>query len=348
MAEVSRWVFGAELPTLLHSDMGWDLASAGSAAVYSSVTSPVRTWTGAPTRHALRWFGGSATARWPAYLAPPTNLGRTGVVVCTFTLAPNNAFGSAGLFFGVIVNGVASTYLQTAVGSTTADLYVAGVFQATTSSIAWGDYHQIAVAYDASANPHRGRVEIDGVVDIAEQTQAAAAATSLNFVFNISPHTAGSYVHECRAFSLFSDSPPVRFVSRGGPDADGTDVGVFTPSSGTDNFSRIDEPYNPATYTENVAASPGDYVEVTTPTFSAMLGMTPQNIDGVSLHVFASGATASMDARMSDDGAAFVDGDDLVLGGTTGHAGVSSNTRPSDAATWSGGDSLTIRTQVTA
>ncbi len=339
MSHFRAWAWGNETSAFLESDMGWGYSNPSTD--YSMVTSPVRTYAGSPTRYAMRIGPLGQSVTLPAYMQPP---GAAGVVSIDFTVDDPNLATARDI---VRANdpGSIGIYCQANAGGTV-DLYVANQFKATSSAYDWSEYHQVAVAYDFSANPWRGRLEIDGVVEITTQTHARAASTLGSFL-SAAPN-GPSYLGSIRTFDDFADSPPLRFMTRIEGTADGTDVGTWTPDSGANNFSRVDSPVEAASYTDNAATTPGDYLEVTGSSLATQLGITPGSIDALDLHVYATtSSSGTIDARLSDDGATFADGADEIISGTT-NAGVSTTTRPGAGGAWTGADTPTYRVHVIA
>ena len=135
-----------------------------------------------------------------------------------------------------------------------------------------------------------------------------------------------------------------RFVTRVEPNADGTNVGIWTPSTGSDDYAVLASPIDASTYTENTSPSPGDRVEVLTNAggddLSDALGTTPSVIDSVAVHSMSSGQSINARAVVGDGTSETTGSTVAISAADPTYAVAVANTKPS-GGNWGGSDQPT-------
>lgn len=352
MAVAWSWAFGPETSTTLLS-LGFSFLNSYFFTPRSTAEA-VYTYTGSPTRWSVE-LGNSGfvpnVINFPSsgganvnqgWLAAPFKL-RAGVNIDTPQQPKLLHVTGNGRF----------TYIQpsNSVGpACTLSLYVDSVFKETTlASFDFSLWKYLALKFDLSGATHYGQIWVDGVAVTAYQSGAAVAASSVTITAQGlsagNTTTIGTYLGQVILYDDPADAGQApRFVTRVEPNADGTDVGTWTPTGAATDWQAVDSPFDAATYTEDAAASTGDRVQVLTSgggsDLATALGTTPTVIDAVTHHNGSSGASVSAKAVIGD-GTSETSGSSSVIGPSTTYLYVTAATKPSSGA-WTGTDAPTL------
>ena len=148
--------------------------------------------------------------------------------------------------------------------------------------------------FDVSASAWTASIYVNGVLEASgSDTVAADVVTAIAFYAahfgTISslgyPNVFGQIiVYDDATADLAAAINPDTFVTRVIPNADGTNVGTWTPSTGSDDYAVVDPPIDATTYTQEASPSVNDRVEVLTnaggASLTTALGLTPSSIYG--------------------------------------------------------------------
>jgi len=346
MAVKWSWAFGQETGTLLNDDMDWQLTAAFTGYVPDNAFT--YTYGGSPGRYSLKVNSGAD------FYLPVQSFTTSGwLTAAIYNDSPN---WTQNTFFLQVIGGNSryiSIYMSNAATSTFA-LYVDNVLKAT-FSVPIGNWYYWALQYDMSADPWSGRVFVDGVAVTATFTDAQTAQTtgsyhSEGFSGNSSFPTAGTtYFAQFTIYDDVADAGEVpKFVTRINPDTDSSEVGTWTPSVGATNVGvTANDPFDPATYTEDTTPISGENVVTTfAADIATQLGVSPTAVEAVTTHAYASGTAIDSFAAAGAAGA-FFNGDNFTpaLADTTyGYATAPIN--PSTVAAWVGTDTVQTKFEI--
>jgi hypothetical protein len=239
-------------------------------------------------------------------------------------------------------------YIQITTGGAL-KLYVDNVLKATaavaTDFLTW---KFLALHFDISANPWKGRVVLDGVELIAEFTDARAADTVAAVLFD-SPVSSDRawYNGQIIVQDAYADASPPRYVTRISPDADVSTVGTWTPTTGTNHASTGVDPFDAATDTTEATPTVGDEVITNyTGDLTAKLGGVPGSVDLVTAHSYSTGLNNTARAEVGDQaGATTTVGATTLIGSDTTYAYASAPTKPSGGV-WAATDTPKCKYEV--
>lgn len=340
------WAFGLEDSTLLN-DMGWALPGATTSYVPSNTFT--YTYAGSPARTSMRVNYGDDMNLPPASFSPQgwvTFAVYNDQPLFRSTSYPVRVIGGGNnrQIYIVMTNGSSSTFA----------LYVDNTFKET-FTLASQNWHYFALQYDMSTNTWSGRAYVNGVAVTAAYTDASTAQTDGAIVLeafsnnNSFPTEGTTYWAQIAVYDSVADTPESpRFVTRINPDTDSSEVGTWTPSAGATNVGvTANDPFDPATYTEEPTPSSGDNVITTFASdIATLVGVNPTTIDGVTAHAYASGTAIDAFAA-SGSGGAFVNGSNFTpdLADTTyGYATAPLN--PNTVAAWVGTDIVQTKFEI--
>jgi hypothetical protein len=263
-------------------------------------------------------------------------------VASYFAYAPITVFG---------VSGRQTYILFSATGAI--KLYVDETFKATSAvSYDWTEWRFLALHFDMSADPWKGRVTVDGVEAIPEFTDPRAADT-VGQVQLAGPINADRewYNGQIIVQDAYADAAPPRFVTRISPDADVSTVatvGAWVPTSGSNFASTGVDPFDAATNTAEATPTIGDEVITGyTGDLTAKLGIVPGSVDLVTVHSYSTGLNNTARAEVGDQaGATTTVGATTLLTSATTYAYASAPVAPGDSAAWEGTDTPKAKYEV--
>lgn len=339
MALLWSWAFGQETAATLNDDMEFSLTSALSGYVPSNAFT--YTYAGSPARWSLRMNFGSDL------FVPTQVFSPQGWI--TMAMYNDAASVGNGTQFIQAFGGVSgrSTYITiTNAASFTFALYVDNTFKES-FSFSINNWRFIALQYDMSGVTWSGRAYVDGVAVTALHTDTQSAEVTGGY--HIEGFSANSYLAQIAIYDDLADAGEIpKFVTRISPDTDSSEVGVWTPSAGATNVGvTANDPFDPATYTEDTTPVSGENVVTTfAADIATQLGVSPTTIDGVTTHAYASGTAIDTFASCGAAGA-FTDGANFtpdVADTTYGYATAPIN--PSTVATWVGTDTVQTKFEI--
>jgi hypothetical protein len=316
------WAFGNEDLTDL-SAMGWTTSNPASGwLTLTSDADKVYTYIGSPTRYG--WImDGYQTFVGEGYLEPPaaavSGMG-SGWIATPWKSAVSTGYTADRTL--IKVTGASGEVIEIRTTSTGAmQLYVSNTFKETSSAADFTTWRYVALRWDMSgadtAGSWSGRIYVDGSAVTALNTEVDAADTAASMRIGPGParnNTPDAYCSQVIVWDSLADSGEVAaFATRIEPTADGTNVGTWTPSTGSDDFAVVDSPFDAATFTQDAAPSASDRVEVVTSTIATGLGITPGSIAGVTAHTYSEGQALTARAIVSVSGGAEAAGSDTAI-----------------------------------
>ena len=325
------WSFGAESFADLQS-MGWTMQQ--NSSWWTQTTTNVYTYTGSPTRYGWEMLGiGYAYCELPA--AVTTTLSQGWIAVPALALSSY----SGGRFLQV-TSGSSNTRIEISTAGALS-LYVGNVFKETSSAQDFSSWRYVSLQFDHSGATWSGRIYVDGSAVTNSQTQAVSAQTASTVLIQGALGTGGFRGH-CFSQVIVWDSTSdagetAYYATRAEPTADGTDVGTWTPSTGSDDFAVVDSPFATATYTQEASPSANDRCEVVTSTLATALGVTPGEVAGVTAHTYSEGETVTARAIVSVSGGTEANGTSTSIS-----AGSTTYAFATDTATYSGTDTIDV------
>ena len=347
MAYKWSWAWGSEPVTLLQSDMGFEFSDT-SVNTFEPRTDEQYKPTGAPTKYSMA-CDLADSIQLPLGVHEGMDQGvismaakNTGADIYNTSYGVISIYGTSGR----------QTYITfTTVGAI--NLYVDQVFKASSAvSYDWTEWRFLALHFDISADPWKGRVTVDGVEAIPEFTDARAADTVGAVSFNC-PRNADRewYNGQIIVQDAYADAAPPRFVTRISPDADVSTVatvGAWVPTSGSNFASTGIDPFDAATNTAEATPTIGDEVITGyTGDLTAKLGIVPGSVSLVTVHSYSTGLNNTARAEVGDQaGATTTVGATTLLTSDTTYAYASAPVAPGDSAAWEGTDTPKAKYEV--
>lgn len=346
MAVKWSWAWGAETAATLETSGGWDFSStsAGNANMSASGGSdPEFTYPGSPTRYTLN-LKSSTWARSPLGIGDPQGWLAGHIFV-------NDAGGWGNNYQILIVYATSNNRairVDTIAGGTL-KFYVDNAFkEQTTTVFPPQTWHHIAIKYDMSGGTWSGQLYVNGVAETSNWTDSGVAQTSTYFQIAGSINSTlanGTFWSGLVHYDDLADpGDQSRYVTRANPTADiNSTFGAWSPA--VNQSAELVSPLNTATTVDNAAPTPTDFLTIDVNNLSVQLGISP-NIYAVSVHGYAAGTGASVQAGVgSSGGGTYVDGSAVVTGSGS-YCTVSSSTNPNTGASWLVGDVPYLRFKI--
>lgn len=358
MALVWSWAFGQETTSQYQAEMDWKtFASAGSVS-FQSASDKVYSYIGSPTRYSHQIAtSGSGFASVPAVAVAPLVTSLEGWVAMPVKRYGASALGSTSPIIAVTgyfsPSGTSNIRIQPVNSTGTVTLYVDNVFKSTSAVYDWSSWHYVALRWDmGSTTPGtwQGEMYIDGTLEGSGNDARADAVVDIDVIYGSPGSSANPWlVGQIILYDAIADSGETPlFVTRVEPTADGTNVGTWTPSTGSDDFAVVDSPFDTATFTEETSPTSGDKLEVLTSgaggtdDLTTQLGITPTSVAGVTAHVYGVGQTITARAVVRDGPAAAssdaATGDTATVDVSTPTYATATATTKSGAVAWTGSD----------
>lgn len=327
------WAFGDESTSDL-SAMGWNPSASG--LTLTSDADKVYSYSGSPTRYGWIFNGNSGVMVLPSSVGAGLTEG--------WLAAPIKGSVLTGLWSGVPIlraTGASGESIDARITSSGAlSLYVSDTFQETTPAIDWLSWRYVALRFDFSSDPWTGQIFVDGVAQTSLATQSDAPDTVANLRIS-GPgrlNTPDAFISQVVVWDSVGDSgeTPV-YATRVEPTSDGTSIGTWTPSTGSDDFAVVASPFDSATYTQEASPSASDRVEVVTSTIATGLGITPGSIAGVTAHTFSEGQALTARAIVSISGGTEASGSSVAIS-----ASATTYATATDTAAYTGTDTIDV------
>ena len=181
---------------------------------------------------------------------------------------------------------------------------------AGTTTLTLDNWHYVCISYDfgvTTPGTAVGTFFVDGtqVATASDNfgpggTESGAKAESGGFS-NTLALTAQVVAYDTGTSEADAAAPI--FVSRLAPNADTSEVGSWTPSTGSTNIGVTAGTFDNATYTAESAPSASDNVVTEVNNLAAQLGLTPGVVRGGTVHSYSSGTNLRARAGIKDSGA---------------------------------------------
>ena len=340
MAVSWSWAFGQETGTLLNDNMEWQLIA--NLANYVPDNAFTYTYAGSPARWSLKVNSGNdmilPIKAWvpTGWLTMAAYNDSAVYTQNTYMLA---VYGGNGRYIAVyLANAATSTF----------ELYVDNVFKES-FAVPIQNWHYWALKYDMSTTTWSGQVYLNGVAVTASYTDTGVAQTTGNFRTEGFSAGSTSYYAQFTVYDDLADAGETPlFVTRISPDVDSSEVGTWTPSAGVTNVGvTANDPFDPATYTEDATPISGENVVTSfVGDIATQLGVSPTSVLGVTTHAYASGTAIDSFAAAGAAGA-FFNGSTFTpdaLDTTYGYATAPLN--PSTVAAWVGTDTVQTKFEI--
>ena len=335
MAYKWSWSWGSESAALLQSDMAFEF-SATDVGTFEPRTTEQYKPTGAPTKYSMACDRND----WIKLPLSVTNNMTQGVISIAVK-ATSLAIITVDTFITVYGSGSRQSFIRLG-NSGAINLYVDLVFKGTSAlNYDWTEWRFVALHFDYSADPWKGKVSVDGVEAIPEFTDTAPVQ-NVGSVLLYSPINADRawYNGQIIVQDAYTDAAPPRYVTRISPDADVSTVGTWVPTSGSNFASTGVDPFDAATNTAEATPTIGDEVITNyTGDLTAKLGIVPGSIDLVTVHSYSTGAANTA-------GATTTAGATELIGLGTTYAYASAPVAPGDSAAWEGTDTPKAKYEV--
>ena len=340
MAISWHWAWGPESIATLQADYGFAFSTLSSMAPTSAV-GEVYTYAGSPTRYSMSARSGRTTTL-PAAAFPATS---QGWVAIPFKNAAAPTLASGPDIIEVIgALSARRTYVDVGTDLKSLRLFVSNIFKESTLPFDWTDWKYVALRWDMSTTTWSGRLYVDGVAATALYTDTTGTAAETGGAISLVSAAVSTgldwLIGQIICRDALGDAGEVRrFVTRVEPGVDGTNIGVWTPSVGVDDFAVLATPLDVSTYTENTVPSALDRVEVVPATdLDTALGTTTTAIDSVMVHGYSSGQAITARVLVGDGTASETAGTtEAISVGATSITEAVANLKPSGGA-WAGTD----------
>jgi hypothetical protein len=335
--------------------MDWVAWSTGNNPV--SAADKVYSYSGSLTRYAVEYGGTQANIMRPPDKAVANwQPGSGGTEQQGWVAVPMKRYnstvagGTSVLYVNTVVSsGDASiTEVRSISGTGLLGLYMGtGTFMGTTGVLDMSGWRYIALKWNHPNNStHTAELWVDGVQEVTGALARTSIATSFHFYLSAAgsfgdfPWIFGQII--CYDDATDAGQTPY-YVTRVSPNADGTNTGTWTDTSGSDHAS-VTDPFDAATYTQEASPSPNDLVEVLVNAGGAdigtQLGITPSSVQNVTLHTYSTGQliTARAELRDSAGSASVTNGPTETIDPTSTTYALVSADAPAAGGTWSGTD----------
>lgn len=177
------------------------------------------------------------------------------------------------------------------------ELYVDSTFYEA-FAMAANNWQYVALKYDMSGATWSGQVFVNGVAATAAYTDAGVAAPlGVHRMSGIGAGTRTMYIAQLIIYDDLADAGEVPlFVTRIAPNADTseTPIGGWVPNpAGLPPFPNYpvtnNDPFDNTTYTEEATPTSGDNVVTEVDNLAVQLGVTSNDVLGVTNHTYSSG-----------------------------------------------------------
>ena len=292
--------------------MGFGVSSSAGANAPSSTN--VYTYTGSPTRYS--W--GMETDQATSGITLPGNAcaGLTeGWVQAPFYAEIASGYDNFKVVIEVLGSGSGRNIRIDTTSTGALTLYVDNTFKESTQPYDFTSWKVVALQWSMTSSTWKGRIYVDGVAATAEYTDARIAETSASIRLGPGPGkdtsgVPGAWLGQVILWDSYSDAGATPyFVTRAEPTSDGTNIGTWTPSTGTDDFAVVDSPFDASTYTQDSLPVASNRCEVVTSTLATALGVTPSSVLGASAHTFSEGQAITARAIVGPSGGTETAGD---------------------------------------
>ena len=339
MAIKWSWAFGPEVSTL-YEDMGWGVENTSNMAPSTAYT---YTYTGSPQRYSLALGVNASELTVPVGCVPPEGW----VSVANYVNGPHHT----GEYFIKVIGNSSGRFTGIAMknaGSNTFALHVDNV-EVDTFVMARDDWQYVALQYSMTGSTWSGRVYVNGADVTPEYTRSRAAETGASCIFHgIANNGNESFLAQIITYDSKADSGQTpRYCTRIEPTVDTATTGTWTPNVGASDFAVLSGSWNAATFTENSGSSAGDNCRVQAQNLATQLGVTPDSIDGITVHTWATGSGQNGFTAISDNDTNYESGSTITPDTSDPtYCFSTAEDQPSNSAVWNATSSVFFKYQV--
>jgi len=347
------WAWGPESGQATYqNDLQW--GSYSNSIISETAADYLYSYTGSPTRYSAgfrgdngaimrppdkavaNWQPGSGGTELQGWVATPIK--RDGLTYATSS-RPVITIQSVDPGFG------STAQVLSLNGSGVLRLYLSGTFIGSSADFDLSVWRYLALKWDMTTTTHTAEFFVDGVSQVSGSL--AGRTQPINSVY-FTLGAVGSFNNRwligqiiCYDDATDAGQTPY-YVTRVSPNADGTNVGAWTASSGGADYVDVTDPFDAATYTQEAGPSPNDLVEVLINAggndIGTQLGITPSSVQNVTLHTYSTGQLITARAELRDSagsGSATVGPTETIDTTSTTYAAVSADA-PAGGGSWTG------------
>jgi hypothetical protein len=305
MAVIWSWAFGAETTTEL-DEMGFARPINGGTQAPQSGPTNVYSY---PAFPGIKYSWGCSGFRWLEYPSSVSTV--TGSVAAAINSQLDWRADSDNWLIGFeTASGRKVRWYVTNAGTETTSCFVDNVL-AGTVVVASGDWQYVAINYDVSTVNWTASFWLNGA-QIASGTSTEVAETSVRYEHGGFSSSGLALLAQLIVYdnaTTAADAATPLFVTRLPPNADDSTVGTWVPSAGATNIGVTNNnPFDPATYTQEATPSSGDNVVTEVNNLVAQLGVTAGSVLGATNHTYSSGTALQAFASCRDSGQVYTDG----------------------------------------
>jgi hypothetical protein len=346
------WAFGPESGATYVADLQWQTYS--TSIISETAADYLYTYSGSLTRYSAG-FRGDATniMRPPDKAVANWQPGSGGTELQGWVATPikrdglTTATGSRQLIRiqTTTSSGAASTIdVESVSGTGVLQLRMSNIFQGSSPVLDLSVWNYLALKWDMTTTTHTAEFFIDGVSQVSGSLAGRTGVISAVY-FSLSAVGSANNRWLIGQIIVYDDATDAGetpyYVTRVSPNADGTNVGTWNPTTTTDHAS-VTDPFNAATYTQEATPSPNDLVEVLINAggndIGTQLGITPSSVQNVTLHTYSTGQliTARAELRDSAGSASVTNGPTESIDPTSTTYAVVSADAPAGGGSWTG------------
>jgi len=338
------WGFGNENGTVLTA-MG---ITTQTSTQYTGVTQDYTfTYPGdTSNRYSLKVRGAHPNIKMPPVAF--VNKGWVAIAILVTDTYCSDSYGPYPIQVTATAGSTNSTYLSFN-NDCSLDLVVGNVFKATGVPVNWNKtWNYVALKYDMSTTTWSGTVYINGAEYISAQTETDTVATAGYFASTGIPHSMRNRLGQIIVWDDLADpGEEIRYVTRltGSSDDSTFTSGSWSPSTGTDDYAVVGSPFDSSTYTEVITPSNGDCVTIRSLSISGSLGITPNAINGITLHGNSAGLAQEARVRIGSGTPTFTAGSTETIASST-YTFATATTQPENGAAWAASSSVDLQYEV--
>lgn len=285
----------------MQGEMQWAFSSTNSAVAQPS-NLETYTYAGSPTRYSMTIDEGgfpSGNFTLPTDIFEPSGWIAMAVYSDGAWISGRQTLmvrgGASGRFISIETKSGASNLFRLVVDNT----------EKATFTVLPNDWQYLALKYDMSTDPWSGRAYLNGVAVTNSFTQAQPAESAGSYsTYGSTTGIRAMYVAQYIIYDDLADAGEVPlFVTRIAPNADTSEapLGGWVASSGGDNYvDTAADPFVNTTYTEQATPASADNVVTEVANLVVQLGVTSNDVLGVTNHTYSSGTALQAFASVRD------------------------------------------------
>ncbi len=302
MAVTWSWAFGSETLAVLTGKMGFTSPVGGGTQQANSAAGNTYTYASFPgTKYSWQ------TSANRSLDTPGSAFQANGTVAMALRANTDWYTGSGAPLIQIETGSGKDIIMYATVGGGTATIscYINGVVKGTFTLTA-NDWHYLAINYNVSGGTWSASFWLDGVQQVTSTEGATAETTGFyrsGGFSNSAEALCGQIVVYDSATAAATAAAPI-FVTRVAPNADTSEVGTWTPSTGATNIGvTAGDPLDVTTYTQEAAPSSADNVVTEVNNLAAQLGASAAGAAiSATNHTYSSGTGVVVNASTGVSG----------------------------------------------